>query len=135
MLEGFGRPEDRVSIRDYRKDGSELLTTIDLKLFVPLIVATVVLIVGALIALVITPKRKMVLQPPVNMEQMFACARAREEPGSDTWWGSKENLDMGIVQDQRATQRFSVSAEDPVEYKPSQRKSLESLDESGIVGM
>ncbi len=86
MLEGFGRPEDRVSIRDYRKDGSALFTTIDLKLFVPLIVATVALIVGALIAHIITPERKMVLQPPVNMEQMFAFARARE-PGSDTSWG------------------------------------------------
>ncbi len=62
-----------------------------------------------------------------SMEQMFACARAREEPGSNSWWGSKEKLDMGIVQDQHGTQRFSVCAEPPVEYKPNRPESDESV--------
>ncbi len=135
MLEGFGRPEDRVSIRDYRKDGSELLTTIDLKLFVPLIVATVVLVVGALVAHIITPKRNMVLQPPVSMEQVFACARAREQLGSNSWWGSEGMLDMGIVQDQHGTQRFSVCAKNSVEYKPGLRQSDESVDSIEIASI
>ncbi len=129
MLEGFGRPQDLVSIQDYRKDKSELFTTIDLKLLIPLIVATVLLVVGALISLVLTPKRNMVLQPPVSIEQAFACARAREEPGSDTSWGAKEKLDMGIVHDEHGTQRFSVRAENTVKYEPGLRWSHEPADD------
>lgn len=78
ILEGFGRPSDRLSIRAYQKDRQDLVTTVNLQLLIPLCLATAILITGAAAALIIQPKRSMAFQPSVRVDQLMSCARARE---------------------------------------------------------
>lgn len=121
MLEGFGREADIRSVRDYRKDEIEIVTEIRLLLFIPLLIATLALVTGAAIGLVLQPKRTMIFQPPVSMEQLMACARARDSGAQhDHAFGHpNQKLVMGIVKDNYGLQRFSVDALNTEEYNSS----------------
>lgn len=78
LLEGCGRSEDLRSIRDYRQDKPKLYTQVSIPLLIPLFTATGVLGLGAIVAALWQPKRHMVLQAPVTMDQLMRVTRARE---------------------------------------------------------
>ena len=122
MLEGFGRSEDVSMMRDYRQDAQEQWTSVDLRLFAPILAATVSLVAMGSFALLLQPKRSMVFQVPVSVEQLMRCARARETEHSNWAFGVREKkLQLGFVVDAEGRQVFSVNALDTVSYDPSRQ--------------
>lgn len=97
LLEGFGAKEDLHVIRDYRKDKPKLYTQVKLELFIPLLLVTGVLGFGAIVAALWQPKRRMVLQVAVCMEQLIRIARARETGDNLPFGPPDAELRMGTM--------------------------------------
>lgn len=98
LTEGFGRTEDLHLVNDSREDKEKQYTQVRIFLFIPLLIAVLLLAVGATTARLMYPKRHIVLRVPVNSVQLMSCARAREKGGRETTFGhSQAKLQMSIA--------------------------------------
>lgn len=119
LLEGFGRTADLRRMRDYRQDKFRLHTNVNVPLLVPLFIVTGMLGVGSIVAACSQPKRGMVLQVPVSIEQLMRALRARETGEKSAFGPGEAKLRLGIERvnmNDQEMQKFSVDVTKSVPY-------------------
>lgn len=125
ILNGFGRLDDTIQVRDFRLDTTDRYTQVNLLFIIPLLVAALLSATLLIYATRVQPRRSILLSIPTNVDSMMRCARARQV-GKHSAFGHPQNgLMLGLANVCDDGQRFTVDACETVPYNPNQRELLD----------